>query len=330
MSNPDIKTHMLRSSTPAANEKVLLYLESLESNPPEENDGASRASSVRSGSRVRSRARSSAAGTTRKLEELTEEGVDGEGEGGEDIRSDIQEGGSEVARTVAIHTIGVEHEPGPNDPPGPKFESYGSSFGNFGPLPPDNVPIGANGWHAPKSPTRLNGALPPGSPTESHHNPFQQWGMTPATAAGIPLPKSIKSVASATSVGVGIEPPSSPGVSRSRHNASRASNKSPPPVESVGNGVRSPILRSRLSTDNRPDDVAQIGISCAFADKNWEYCYGYRCRKTLLASYRCITGSVCEVSANPEDESYRLSASPRVYCGGQFLQSTYAASSVTC
>lgn len=56
---------------------------------------------------MRSRARSSAAGTTRKLEELTEEGVDGEGEGGEDIRSDIQEGGSEVARTVAIHTIGV-------------------------------------------------------------------------------------------------------------------------------------------------------------------------------------------------------------------------------
>lgn len=269
MSNPDIKTHMLRSSTPAANEKVLLYLESLESNPPEENDGASRASSVRSGSRVRSRARSSAAGTTRKLEELTEEGVDGEGEGGEDIRSDIQEGGSEVARTVAIHTIGVqEHEPGPNDPPGPKFESYGSSFGNFGPLPPDNVPIGANGWHAPKSPTSLNGALPPGSPTESHHNPFQQWGMTPATAAGIPLPKSIKSVASATSVGVGIEPPSSPGVSRSRHNASRASNKSPPPVESVGNGMMSPKSASRALSPTRTGNTAMgTGVERPFSPR---------------------------------------------------------------
>ena len=37
-----------------------------------------------------------------------------------------------------------DHEPGPDDPPGPRlgFESYGSSFGNFGPLPNGN-----NGWN---------------------------------------------------------------------------------------------------------------------------------------------------------------------------------------
>jgi hypothetical protein len=36
-----------------------------------------------------------------------------------------------------------QREPGPHDPPGPKYESYdsGPSFGNFGPLPmEDNGP----------------------------------------------------------------------------------------------------------------------------------------------------------------------------------------------
>lgn len=28
-----------------------------------------------------------------------------------------------------------QHEPGPSDLPGPRYESYGSSFGNMGPLP---------------------------------------------------------------------------------------------------------------------------------------------------------------------------------------------------
>jgi len=30
-------------------------------------------------------------------------------------------------------------EPGPDDGPGPHYESYGSSFGNFGPMPPDSA-----------------------------------------------------------------------------------------------------------------------------------------------------------------------------------------------
>lgn len=38
------------------------------------------------------------------------------------------------------HTVTLQHvEPGPDDEPGPHYESYGSSFGNFGPLPPDSA-----------------------------------------------------------------------------------------------------------------------------------------------------------------------------------------------
>lgn len=51
--------------------------------------------------------------------------------------------------------IGVQpHEPGPNDAPGPHYESYGSSFGNMGPLPRDSAqqpPWGQ--WSVRQSPT---------------------------------------------------------------------------------------------------------------------------------------------------------------------------------
>lgn len=103
--------------------------------------------------------------SSRRLEELAN------GHGDEDIRSDVQEGnGSDVARTIPIQTTGLvslivlfpsqptahnmmdaaqpEHEPGPDDPPGPRFESYGSSFGNFGPLRDSLPPINGNGWNA--------------------------------------------------------------------------------------------------------------------------------------------------------------------------------------
>ncbi|CCM05715.1 uncharacterized protein FIBRA_07947 [Fibroporia radiculosa] len=233
-----MRTYMLRSiSTAASNEKVLLYLESLQRAPPEEDD---RASSVVSGGRRRG----SVASSRRRLQDLAEEGADyGEQEDEEDIRSDVQEGnGSETARTIPIQTTGnpEHHEPGPNDPPGPHFESYGSSFGNFGPLPP------AEAWNAPHSPVRPTGVPLPGSPTDSHPNPFQQWGMTPATAAGIPLPPSVASA----SVHPGAESPSSP-MARSRHNASRASNKSPAPPASAANGMLSPKSASRALSPTR-------------------------------------------------------------------------------
>ena len=72
----------------------------------------------------------------------------------DDIRSDLQEGArSEIARTVPIQHDDIvslcasiaripqspdvnqpEREPTADDPPGPRFESLGSSFGNLGPL----------------------------------------------------------------------------------------------------------------------------------------------------------------------------------------------------
>lgn len=137
-----------------------------------------------------------------KTPPLEDENLDFEDDIGGDIRSDVQEG-SNVARTIPIQTTGVvsrlrddalehrltlaqpEREPGPNDPPGPKFESFGSSFGNFGPLPPGDG-FGIYGQvcrtvlHATCSdvlkntPPKPPAPVPmPASPSSSHPNPFQ-------------------------------------------------------------------------------------------------------------------------------------------------------------
>ncbi|KAI0793198.1 hypothetical protein C8Q75DRAFT_549078 [Abortiporus biennis] len=198
---PDtMRTYMLRSSTPASNEKVLLYLESLRHSPPgpDENDAATNNSS-----QVHSPApRGSVASNARHLEDLADEHVSYNGMK-DDIRSDVQEApGSDVARTIAIQTTGPpDHEPGPDDPPGPRFESYGSSFGNFGPLR-DSLPAAPNNWNnQPWSPSKAAGVPLPAtvvasSPTgDSHMNPFVQYGMTPAGGINIG----------------GAEPPQSPG-----------------------------------------------------------------------------------------------------------------------
>ncbi|THH30805.1 hypothetical protein EUX98_g3389 [Antrodiella citrinella] len=210
-SPPDMmRTYMLRSTTPASNEKVLLYLEGMQRAPPaeEENDNASLLRSPKARSAV----------SSRRLEQLA-------AEGNEDIRSDVQEGnGSELARTIPIQTTGnPDHEPGPDDPPGPRFESYGSSFGNFGPLRDSLPPANGNGWAA-QTPSKAAGVPlpetnPPGSPTQSHPNPFQQYGMAPANPAGIPLPASVLSGQNAKS---------------RTGTPSRASNKSPDVLSNGG------------------------------------------------------------------------------------------------
>jgi hypothetical protein len=101
---------LLRSSTPAPEEKVLVFLEQLKS------EGAS---SARSG-----------------LED--EFGTNINGDGQDDMASDVQEGAQSTVGSL-LHRNGVHVEPGPDDEPGPHYESYGSSFGNFGPLPPDSA-----------------------------------------------------------------------------------------------------------------------------------------------------------------------------------------------
>ncbi|KAI0820029.1 hypothetical protein BC628DRAFT_1423338 [Trametes gibbosa] len=184
-SSSNLHTLMMRSNTPGPDEKVMLYLDSMERTPPDRDFDKS--SSV--GSRLRSpRAKSKAASSVRQVEEYTEVGgANGEGD---DIRSDVQENASELARTIPIHTTGIpEHEPGPDDPPFPHFESYGSSFGNLGPLPRDSFG-GTKPWNGVASPTISKAAGVPlpetslPSPTSSHPNPFQQFGMAPAATAG--------------------------------------------------------------------------------------------------------------------------------------------------
>ncbi|TCD67446.1 hypothetical protein EIP91_012363 [Steccherinum ochraceum] len=232
-SPPDLmRTYMLRSTTPASNEKVLLYLEGMQRAPPaeDENDNTSLLRSPKPRS----------VASSRRLEQLAADGNN------EDIKSDVQEGnGSDIARTIPIQTTGnPEHEPGPDDPPGPRFESYGSSFGNFGPLRDSLPPVNGNGWaaQAQSPPTKAAGVplpetLPPSSPSQSHANPFQQFGMTPANPAGIPLPASVLSGQNA----------------KSRTGApSRASNKSPD-VMSNGGPARamSPARTAASQTKSR-------------------------------------------------------------------------------
>ncbi|KAI9509163.1 hypothetical protein F5148DRAFT_1189627 [Russula earlei] len=60
------------------------------------------------------------------------------GDGQEDMASDVQEGAQSTVGSL-IQRNGVHVEPGPDDEPGPHYESYGSSFGNFGPMPPESA-----------------------------------------------------------------------------------------------------------------------------------------------------------------------------------------------
>lgn len=83
----------------------------------------------------------------------------------DDVDSNVQEGvRSEVGemipfvrlRSISPYIFSLtlqQREPGPQDPPGPKYESYdsGPSFGNFGPLPADDHPSASNNPYAQPS-----------------------------------------------------------------------------------------------------------------------------------------------------------------------------------
>lgn len=101
---------LLRSSTPAPEEKVLVFLEQMKS------EGAS---SAKSG-----------------LDDDYDPNVNGDAP--DDIASDLQEGAQSTVGSL-VQRNGAYHEPGPDDEPGPHYESYGSSFGNFGPMPPESA-----------------------------------------------------------------------------------------------------------------------------------------------------------------------------------------------
>lgn len=132
---PDLmKTYMLRSSTPASNEKgasqlalhsliprndntpsVLLYLEGMQRAPPEDEDPDNLSMrSSQAPSRVGSQKppRSQASGkarsqASRRSRDPAAEVLAQEGAGGDEIRSDVQEQ-SEIARTVHIESMGPQ------------------------------------------------------------------------------------------------------------------------------------------------------------------------------------------------------------------------------
>ncbi|KAF8893376.1 hypothetical protein BD779DRAFT_1435825 [Infundibulicybe gibba] len=144
-----LKPILLRSATPAPNEKVMKYLhgmhtagDEVERAPPrsmlDPNEYRSRAGSSRNGSQgIYTPASRVLRGDM--LLCMAE---------GEDADSNIQEG----LRSEVGDTSFPAREPGPNDPPGPKYESYDSSFGNFGPMPRMTIhPI--SGWNNPPKPS---------------------------------------------------------------------------------------------------------------------------------------------------------------------------------
>jgi hypothetical protein len=194
---------LLRSSTPASNEKVLLYLEGMQSDPPDPDDRDTLppqsprsqptnpvrvASPLTKGSNsgsARQSPRTARSGRS-ELSYVTDKRANGAGGDvksprNEDIRSDIQEGrDSELGTTIPIRTTMDHVEPGPEDGPGIRYESLGSSFGNFGQPPWDNqqaTPGKAAGVPLPAS--------APSSVPPSDYNPFQQFGMTPAMVVGV-------------------------------------------------------------------------------------------------------------------------------------------------
>ncbi|KAF8135733.1 hypothetical protein EV363DRAFT_1551679 [Boletus edulis] len=157
---------LLRSSTP-----VLLYLEGLRESQSIDSPNSSGFPNIPLPS-----AKLSALGNDHDLD---------------DINSNVQDGRK---TELSIAGRSAVHSPGPHDPPGPHYESFDSSFGNFGPLPD----------HAPH-----NGAPPWGNSWESQANG------TSYTGARVPLPTSVASPRTAP-LQINVEPPSTPSGSKSQ------------------------------------------------------------------------------------------------------------------
>lgn len=206
---------LLRSSTPAPNEKVLLYLEGLR-------ESQTLASPISSG-----------------LPPLTSpfakrSAID------DDLQSNIQDGRKTELSTDHRSEL---HEPGPHDPPGPRYESFdsGPSFGNFGPLPDNASHNGEPPWQK--------------SWEQRTHG-------TPMTGARVPLPTSVASPLTAP-LAINVEPPSSTSGSKSQHKIPRSQVSSSKPQKSVISAVESEsretvTVRTRAHSKTRstaPEDT---------------------------------------------------------------------------
>ncbi|KAJ3866570.1 hypothetical protein EV359DRAFT_36288, partial [Lentinula novae-zelandiae] len=123
----------------------------------------------------------------------------------DDMASDVQQR-SEGGMALPVP------EPSPNDAPGPHYISYDSSFGNFGPLPPDDLPPqnALNAWNTAWTSDLPNGQIP--------------WNLNTGNSFEGGL--GLDNVAShrGTSIAIGVESPSNKTRTRSQA-PSRASEK---------------------------------------------------------------------------------------------------------
>ncbi|KJA20070.1 hypothetical protein HYPSUDRAFT_838373 [Hypholoma sublateritium FD-334 SS-4] len=155
----------LRSSTPAPNEKVLTFLMGMQDDRPnntpprsmaDPDEYASKAGSINSGTRTPQQLFSPAPRS--KISDilldppLSRNGLKApshieEVDERDDVNSNVQVGTRSELGEMPVR------EPGPHDPPGPKYASYdsGPSFGNFGPLPTDEHPTASINLYANNS-----------------------------------------------------------------------------------------------------------------------------------------------------------------------------------
>ncbi|KAF8176804.1 hypothetical protein BJ912DRAFT_1133217 [Pholiota molesta] len=165
---------------------------------------------------------------------------------GDDAHSNIQVGERSEMGDMPVR------EPGPNDPPGPKYESYdsGPSFGNFGPLPTDDQPTASNNPYANNTwnPNWTELINPDGngeawnSGVNGNHTALTQGGLSayPAGLTSGPPASDNGGTVRPTSVNIDVHAPS-------RGSPSNASNRNlaatPKP--------QSPV-QGRAATDQRP------------------------------------------------------------------------------
>ncbi|CAA7260570.1 unnamed protein product [Cyclocybe aegerita] len=132
----------LRSATPASNEKVLSFLEGMSREGEQPTNSPPR--SMVDPDEYRRQPESVRSRSARQVYSPSP-------------RSKVSENtlNAGYMQRKANGRAGIEddHEPGPNDPPGVKYASYdsGPSFGNFGPLPAEDLPPASNpyaggGW----------------------------------------------------------------------------------------------------------------------------------------------------------------------------------------
>ncbi|KAG0693304.1 hypothetical protein DFH29DRAFT_964675 [Suillus ampliporus] len=212
---------LLRSSTP-----VLLYLEGMQRE------------SMGLGSPTSTLIRNGLPSTRRS--------TFGDDDGADDLDSNVQDG---QKTQLSINAQSAMHEPGPQDPPGPRYESFdsGPSFGNKGPLPDFGTTSG------PTTSLEYMGGM---SPSGSHHRiptstivliyssvlqrPAQQ--EYPFQHLSPPRP----------TFNINIEPPSTPSGSKSRKSTSQASGPPPKSHKSAASMVESDSRETVRGHHNTP------------------------------------------------------------------------------